>query len=301
MSQFILKFQNPLFLLGSGFLLGTFGILVRYMDVAFGPMTQTALRFAIATVMIWGFMCIRKIPFRLKSQNKQALFIFMILAPLVPVFFTLAVLEIKVTNTLFLLYGASLGTTLIMGRLVLKEPFTKNRLFAFMCFMIGLVLIAKPDTALILTAGILFALLSGLFDGLGHFSRRVLGSDDVWTLLFWQSVCATLMGLALALGFDSVFFKTHDLAAYIATGMFCIFMILAGLFMSYGFNNFDLNFGTIILSSELGFALLLSAAFLNEWPTPAELLGGIFIFMAIILTQFKHTVSLPSFSWLRRR
>ena len=60
-------------------------------------------------------------------------------------------------------------------------------------------------------------------------------------------------------------------------------VVLIAYLMLIGFQNFDLNLGTIVLSSEVFFAPLFGAIIFKEYLTMFELLGGTFIIIAIIL------------------
>jgi drug/metabolite transporter (DMT)-like permease len=52
-----------------------------------------------------------------------------------------------------------------------------------------------------------------------------------------------------------------------------------------GFQNFDLNLGTIIISSELIFAPIFAALAFHEYPSANEIFGGLFIALSIILSN----------------
>lgn len=67
--------------------------------------------------------------------------------------------------------------------------------------------------------------------------------------------------------------------------IFGFFLMLNNYFMLIGFYNFDLNLGTIILSSELVFASIFGYLFYKEIPTFNELIGCSLITFSIIIAH----------------
>ena len=63
--------------------------------------------------------------------------------------------------------------------------------------------------------------------------------------------------------------------------------VLIGYLLVYGFGNFDVNLGTIILATELFFALVINALILKEIPTAYEIVGGLLIFSGTVVTSLK--------------
>lgn len=68
-------------------------------------------------------------------------------------------------------------------------------------------------------------------------------------------------------------------------------IIFGGFLMSIsfltliGFKNYDLNLGTIVLSSELVFAPVFAIIFFKEFPSEIEIMGGVFIASAILVSN----------------
>jgi drug/metabolite transporter (DMT)-like permease len=64
-----------------------------------------------------------------------------------------------------------------------------------------------------------------------------------------------------------------------------LLLISIGNLLLFGFKHVDVNIGTVILSTEIIFALILGFVFYDEVPVAHEIIGGMFIFAASILSS----------------
>jgi len=72
-------------------------------------------------------------------------------------------------------------------------------------------------------------------------------------------------------------------------------LVLINVLTLYGLRHFDINLGTIVLSSELLFALAFGFFLLGESPTTLEIVGGACVALAIIIANWpKRSPSLIS-------
>jgi drug/metabolite transporter (DMT)-like permease len=71
----------------------------------------------------------------------------------------------------------------------------------------------------------------------------------------------------------------------VATVVFAILQVFLGNFLLFGFQHFDVNIGTVILATELFFAVVIGFVFFQEVPAPNELFGGVLIFIASIIAS----------------
>lgn len=81
-----------------------------------------------------------------------------------------------------------------------------------------------------------------------------------------------------------IIIKEVTLLPIIVGIIFGLLQIGLGNLLLYGFQHFDVNVGTVILACELIFAAILGWVFLSETPTGNELLGGMLIFVASIIS-----------------
>ena len=65
--------------------------------------------------------------------------------------------------------------------------------------------------------------------------------------------------------------------------VFALGNLLSGWATLYGFSKIDLQLGTLILTTNVIFALVVNAILLGEIPTLLELVGGLLVFGSIVL------------------
>lgn len=81
--------------------------------------------------------------------------------------------------------------------------------------------------------------------------------------------------------------KVVSTAPIIAVVAFAILQLILNHLLLFGFQHFDVNIGTVILSLELFFAAILGYIIFGEALTTAELLGGLAIFAASIVSAWE--------------
>ena len=67
--------------------------------------------------------------------------------------------------------------------------------------------------------------------------------------------------------------------------LFGLLLLIINYLLLVGFSNFDLNLGTIIMSSELAFASIFAFLLYKEIPTKYELIAVFFIILSIIVSH----------------
>jgi drug/metabolite transporter (DMT)-like permease len=72
------------------------------------------------------------------------------------------------------------------------------------------------------------------------------------------------------------------------------FSIAVAFLTLVGFQDFDLNLGTIVLSSELFFATIAGLLLFHEYPTQNEVTGSALIILAIIILNIKWKAFVPA-------
>lgn len=71
--------------------------------------------------------------------------------------------------------------------------------------------------------------------------------------------------------------------------IFGLLLMLVHFLCTVGFQNFDLNLGTIVMSSEMIFTVIFGMIVFAEFPTILEIIGGIFISLSIVISNLKLT------------
>ncbi len=81
------------------------------------------------------------------------------------------------------------------------------------------------------------------------------------------------------------------LRQFIAVIAFAVLQLILNHLLLFGFQHFDVNIGTVILSLELFFAAILGFLIFGEALTANEFLGGIAIFIASIVSAWEFKKS----------
>lgn len=149
------------------------------------------------------------------------------------------------------------------------------------------------DAILAVSVGVVAGVLSGVSDGISNGIRKTLKGVDRNTVLQYQFATGSLFALLIVVLSKQEVLIQASLVPIIATGVFAILQIGLGNLLLYGFQNFDVNIGTIIVASELFFATILGYLFFRESTTTQEFAGGVLIFSASILSavDFKELTS----------
>jgi drug/metabolite transporter (DMT)-like permease len=277
-------------ILGSAIILSTFGILIRNLAPYFSDIGQVFMRSFFASVIIVAILFIKKVnPFAIAKINLKYIIGFSIVFPLSLICFTVSVNEIKVSNSLFMLYVGSLISTAIIGKLFFKETFTIQHYLSLIVVIIGLFIFIQPLSIDTISIGIFFGIASGIFEGSAHSLRKLLKNVQREIIVFFQSVSGIVIASILMIRSTDAIFIEYNINAIIIALVFGSLLVSIGYLLAYGFANFDVNWGTIILSTELFFALIVNYIFLNESPTNYELIGGTMIFFgSLIITLDKN-------------
>lgn len=269
-------------LLAAALIYATFGILIRESSVMFGNGTQIALRFVAAALLILVFKLIMQKTLSLpRPQMIRTLGLGVVFA-LIVIFFTISVNETKIANSVFLLYAGSIISSLIVGTVFLKESLSKAKILAILVAVCGLAMFA--DNFLMLSVGVVAGFMAGLFDGVGNAVRKTLKGADRNLVIMYSYAIGAAVALVMALGTGEQTVGHFNWGSIIAMTIFVGLMIGIGNLLLYGFQHFDVNVGTVILSCELVFATILGYLFFRETPSVAELIGGALVFTASALT-----------------
>lgn len=206
------------------------------------------------------------------------------------VFFTISVTETKIATSVFLLYVASLVSSLVLGTIFFKESVTAQKIIALLLAVAGLWLFSGMFVAL--TVGAVMALLSGLCEGMGNVVRRSLKGVDKTNVLLFQFFSTTVFAsIVMFLLPAEPIIKNISFWPIVAVIVFGVLQLALNNLLLYGFQHFDVNIGTVILTLELVFASLIGLFFFGETLSVTEILGGSLIFVASITSAWEFKKS----------
>lgn len=163
-----------------------------------------------------------------------------------------------------------------------KEKVTITKIIAIIMTFIGIAMYS--DVILGLSLGIITGLAAGIFDGIQNSIRKTLKEINRNVVLQYSYIAGSLLAILITVISGEQIVKSFSIFPVIIIIFYAILLLFLGNFLLYGFQHFDVNIGTIVLSMELVFALLFGFFLFKELPTTKELIGGSFIFVAAILS-----------------
>lgn len=277
--------KGALALFGASAIYGSFGLLIRVLSDMLGSYSQVAARMGIAFILLLAFALIfGKIKKLTNAQIFKSILLGVISTGIV-VFFTISVIETKIATSVFLLYVASMVSSLILGTIFFKENINLQKIVALLLAFGGLWIFSGAFVAL--TVGAIMALLSGLCKGLGNVVRKGLKGVDKTNILLYQFFTTTACASLIMFSLPEPIVKDVSSWAVFALIVFAILQLALNNLLLYGFQHFDVNIGTVILTLELLFAALIGFFFFGELLSGTEILGGILIFIASIVSAWE--------------
>lgn len=277
-------------LLTAGLLFGSFGIWIRLLSQELTIYQQIVLRNMIgalfcAIIVYTKFRQGKK----LIGGSKKHLLIYSLLVPVVVIFYNLALIQAKIGVALFAFYAGSLAMSLPLGKLVYNESFPFTKKAALALSLAGLAAFLYPFSLISINLGIVYGLIAGALDGVTNaFRKSFIATNKFFVALLTMLGGVTVSG-SLTLIFDqNPLFLTQLSPFAIGIGvLFGLLLISVNYLILAGFQNFDLNLGTIVISSEIFFGLIFGLIIYSEIPAPNEFIGGLLIVSAIIISNLK--------------
>lgn len=258
------------------------GVMIREIGTMWGNSTQVAVRFAPVFLLLIVYGLITKNIAKIPKQKLGYAVGLSIGFTLVVLFFTSSILHTTIANTLFTFFATNMITSFILGTFWLKEKVTTTKIIAILFALAGLSVYANAFLSLDL--GIVFAAIAGFSDGVCNVFRKKLRGVDNKAVLRLQYGVGTIVTVAVALISGEQIVRTITPGAIIVTVIFACAILAAANLLLYGYQHFDVNIGSVILSSEIVFGALLGWIFYKEVPAAHELLGGALILIGAVLS-----------------
>lgn len=278
--QFSLKGGEALF--GAALLYSFSAVMIRELGTMWGDKSQVAARFAPVFVflVLYGIVSKNKgtIP---RSKLKYAIGLSVGFSVVV-LFFTASIQNTSIANTLFTFFATNMIASFIFGTLLLKEKVTISKIIAIGFALAGLSLYAK--SFIDLNEGIIYAVIAGIADGASNVFRKQLAGVNNTAAVRLQYGIGTVITAAVALLSGEQIIRQVSPEAIFFTIIFAIGMVTAANLILYGYQHFDVNIGTVIMSSEIVFGTLLGWIFYKEVPALHEAIGGFLIMTGAVIS-----------------
>ena len=271
-------------LLTAGFLFGSFGIWVRFLSHDMSSYQQIAFRNIIALCIALAIIYFRKLKLSFKGVDLKHLIFFGLAFPTGVIFYTFSMLKTSIMLGIFSFYLGSILFSLLLGMLVFHEKLTTQKIISLILVLTGFYFFIQPNGIAHLNIGMVFGIIAGLFDTISNVFRKHLAGklDRVVLTLIPQiggiTVATILMGIIGGISMPTISPTSWGVGILFGAILFAVNYLTL-----YGFQHFDLNLGTIAISTEVVFATLLGWLVFAEVPRTFDIYGGLFIVLAIIV------------------
>ncbi len=281
------RLRGAIALLCAAALYGSFGVMIRILDILFGENTQVVVRFAVATtflagtVLCWGN---RSAITRVVREHLWRALGLAVAFSVEAIFFTISINRTTLANTVFLSYAGAIVTSLTIAMLLFGERMTLAKAGAMVIALAGLAMYAGSLAAF--SVGVLAGLTAGILDGIVNGLRKSLKGADRSAVLMVQYGVGALVAMLIALLVSERFIRTEAagppdiIGPLLVALVFGISLVGIGYLLLYGFGHFELNSATVLLTTEIGFAALFGYLFYGEVPSLTEAIGGFLVFSA---------------------
>lgn len=272
----------------SSLVYASYGIWVKLLGDYFGDFTLAVMRGAMVVLMLLPFALLKK---QMKPinwrQDKWLLFwlglsTFFISAP-----FYYAVKIIGVGLGTGILYAGIIIGTMLFGKIIGNEHFSKDKWFSIILSVVGLIFIFMPTAPTFGILGLLAALLSGIGSGLDYVTTKYLRySPQQTTIITWSAT--------VFINVPFLFF-IHEPIPHIAFDirwiyflLFSIASLIASWLLIKGIKLIDAGTAGILGLLEIVFGVFFGVVFFNEHPSNPVILGMFCIIFAAALPYMQH-------------
>jgi drug/metabolite transporter (DMT)-like permease len=257
------------------------GILVREVSAMWGDNAQVVVRYALVFIILALYGVVRKKKTTVPRSQLPIAVILAISFALMVQLFTYAIGKTTIANTLFTFYAINLVASFLLGTFWLHEKVSSNKIVAIVFAIAGLSVYAN---ALIgRNIGLIYAIGAGLAAGVANVCSKLLSGIDRNAVLKIQYGVGTIFSAALMVLSGERIVRHASLHNSILTIIFVFVILAGGNLVLFGYQHFDVNIATVIMSTELIWAAVMAYLLFHEVPAPHELVGGALIFTGSVL------------------
>lgn len=268
----------------SAMIYGAYGCLARYLNGAFGYLSQVLFRSTVALVVIALFVFISRTRFSLSKKNslKAVLLGFSFFGGVV--LFTVGSIIDKISVVMFVFYAGSFTASFIISTYYYHEKITYKKFISLGIVIAGLLITTGLNFSN-LGWGLLAGFGSGVLDATANNFRKQLADLPKQEVLLLQFAIVSLLSLLFIFGTKETVVKDITMSAVVAGVAWGIFWIIGNQLIMFGYRLFDFMLAQIVLSSEIFFATVLAFLFFREIPTTFEFIGGMLIFAGVCIVD----------------
>jgi len=116
--------------------------------------------------------------------------------------------------------------------------------------------------------------------------RKSLRGTDRSTVHFYQYGISAIASVVLILIAQEKPITHLSFWPVFAIVLLSILSLIMGQFLLFGFSHFNINTGSVILSTQIFFAIILAWLFFRNQPTTPEIVGCLLVVIASSITMF---------------
>ena len=197
---------------------------------------------------------------------------------------------------------SSPAMTAMLSRIVFKEQFSRVKIISILLSLCGIVFVSgayNPSVWNLNPLGIIFGLLSGLMFAIYNLEGKHASDAkiDSWTALLYSFAWATVFLLFFNIGNDLFITGKAPFADMLWLGKsfsgwgLLFFLGVAPTLGGFGLYTLSIRYlspttANLIATLEPAFTAVWAFLFLNEILNPIQLVGGLLVFLGVILLRF---------------
>ena len=272
-------------LLACGALLGTTGLLSRNLARELSSFQIVLLRDAIVLIPMLCLMIF--VSDRPSNWQQLKRYFFPLLGlglthGLTTALFITAMIISPLNSAAFALYFSSILLSMLISFLAFKEPLSPLHIFSLLLVFAGLFIFAYPFEAG-LGLGFYLGVVAGISLAISNVLRRGLTTPSKELMVMSQACGDILVSFAFIVALNAWPSLHLTAFSYINLIIYAAIILASIYLLVIGFQNFSLDLGNVLLSTELLFATLIGYLVYQEQPSNFQLLGSACLFIAIIL------------------
>lgn len=273
-------------LITAALMYGTFGIISRIVGYTLPLFYQSWMRVLVASILLaWSYRNWKTIA----ACDWPWIGLRMVASVLAFLLFFIAINALPVNLTYFIFYGGSTIGGFILGAVLFHERTTWIRLFSLGLSGIGLALVYGVGAVQYSPVFITLAFASGICTSLWNTISKKVSAYPATQMTFLDNSLSVpplmIISLIVKEPWPLMEWSTAQGANLTLGALFAI----TGLLMVYGFRRVDAQIGTLIMLSEVLFAVMFGYLLFAEVPSWEAIIGGLLIIFSIMFSEIHWT------------
>lgn len=266
------------------------GLAIFYLKQTFNPFAQVAVRASFTLIPLVLFVLWKRMSLRLPNDQWTWMILLMAGQVIGNLFFIESLMRIKVASALFYLYLGQMITGTVMDVVWFRKKVRPQMIVSVGVTMVALFLYAWPVNQVLIGIGAACGIGCGVAEAEKTAVMKKMNTDGYKVVItfyqFWGAV--VIAGLVSLIA--------HEQAVRGAITNQTLTMLLVMVFVTVGVNasllhgikKYELGLAGVITATEIFFGMILYALFLHQYPNLHEVIGGVVLFLAMLIASPKY-------------